>query len=155
MAFPVRVGAGAIEAVSGDEDVRQSIHLILATAKGERVMRPDFGCGIHDLVFAAVNTQLIARVRREVEDALRTYEARIEVLRVAVATGPGRGPARRRDRLPRADDQPDRQLRLPLLLPGGLSPMTVRLPSTDARRAAGSGPSSIGRARPWCPAGGS
>jgi Bacteriophage baseplate protein W len=86
-AFPVRVGAGAIEAVSGGEDVRQSIHLILATAKGERVMRPDFGCGIHDLVFAAVSTQLIARVRREVEDALRTYEARIEVLRVAVATG--------------------------------------------------------------------
>ena len=86
-AFPVRVGAGAIEAVSGDKDVRQSIHLILATAKGERVMRPDFGCGIHDLVFAAVSTQLIARVRREVEDALRTYEARIEVLRVAVATG--------------------------------------------------------------------
>lgn len=86
-AFPVRVGAGAIEAVSGDQDVGQSIHLILATAKGERVMRPDFGCGIHDLVFAAVSTQLIARVRREVEDALRTYEARIEVLRVAVATG--------------------------------------------------------------------
>lgn len=86
-AYPVRVGAGAIEAVSGDEDVRQSIHLILATAKGERVMRPDFGCGIHDLVFAAVSTQLIARVRREVEAALRTYEARIEVLRVAVATG--------------------------------------------------------------------
>ena len=84
-AFPVRVGAGAIELVSGDEDVCQSIHLILATAKGERVMRPDFGCGIHDLVFAAVDTQLIARVRREVEDALRTYEARIEVLRVAVA----------------------------------------------------------------------
>jgi phage baseplate assembly protein W len=86
-AFPVRVGAGAIEAVSGDEDVRQSIHLILATAKGERVMRPDFGCGIHGLVFAAVSTQLIARVRREVEDALRTYEARIQVLHVAVATG--------------------------------------------------------------------
>ena len=85
-AFPVRVGAGAIEAVSGDKDVRQSIHLILATAKGERVMRPDFGCGIHDLVFAAVSTQLIARLRREVEDALRTYEARIEVLRVRVAT---------------------------------------------------------------------
>jgi Bacteriophage baseplate protein W len=86
-AFPVRVGAGAIEAVSGEEDVRQSIRLILATAKGERVMRPDFGCGMHDLVFAAVSTQLIARVRREVEDALRTYEARIEVVRVAVGTG--------------------------------------------------------------------
>ena len=86
-AFPVRVGAGAIDRVSCDEDIRQSIHLILATAKGERVMRPDFGCGIHDLVFAAVSTQLIARVRLEVENALRTYEARIEVLRVAVGTG--------------------------------------------------------------------
>ena len=85
-AFPVTVGARGIDAVSGDEDVRQSIRLILATAKGERVMRPDFGCGIHDLVFAAVSTQLIARLRREVEDALRTYEARIEVLRVLVGT---------------------------------------------------------------------
>ncbi|MET0789231.1 MAG: GPW/gp25 family protein [Cellulomonas sp.] len=85
-AFPVRIGAGGIETVGGDEDVRQSIHLILATAKGERVMRPDFGCGIHDLVFAAVSTQLIARLRREVEDALRTYEARIEVLRVVAGT---------------------------------------------------------------------
>jgi phage baseplate assembly protein W len=85
-ASPVRIGAGGIEKVGGDEDVRQSIHLILATAKGERVMRPDFGCGIHDLVFAAVSTQLIARLRREVEDALRTYEARIEVLRVVAGT---------------------------------------------------------------------
>jgi phage baseplate assembly protein W len=85
-AFPVRLGAAAIDAVSGAEDVRQSIHLILATAKGERVMRPAFGCGIHDLVFAVVNTQMIARVRSEVEVALRTYEARIEVVRVAVAT---------------------------------------------------------------------
>ncbi|MDR7254309.1 phage baseplate assembly protein W [Nocardioides sp. BE266] len=85
-AFPVTIDAGAIGAVSGDDDVRQSIQLILATAKGERVMRPDFGCGIHDLVFAAVSTQLITRLRREVEDALRTYEARIEVLRVAVGT---------------------------------------------------------------------
>jgi phage baseplate assembly protein W len=85
-AFPVTIGAGAIAAVSGDDDVRQSIQLILATAKGERVMRPDFGCGIHDLVFAAVSTQLITRLRREVEDALRTYEARVEVLRVTVGT---------------------------------------------------------------------
>lgn len=85
-AFPVRVGAAGIDAVSGDADVRHSIRLILATAKGERVMRPDFGCGIHDLVFAVVSTQLLARVRNEVEEALRTYEARMEVLSVAVAT---------------------------------------------------------------------
>ena len=93
-------------------------------------------------MFAAVNT-LIARVRREVEDALRTYEARIEVLRVAVATGAWR--------VGRLDVEIDYRVRTTnqtgnyvyLLLPGGVSPMTVRLPSTDARRAACSGPSSI------------
>lgn len=87
-AFPVRLGAetGSVESVSGDEDIRQSIRIILATAKGERVMRPDFGCGIHELVFAAVSTQLIARLRREVEEALRIHEPRIEVMRVGVST---------------------------------------------------------------------
>jgi uncharacterized protein len=87
-AFPVRLArtTGLIESVSFEEDIRQSIRLILSTSKGERVMRPDFGCGIHDLVFAAVSTQLITRIKREVQDALRTHEARIEVQRVEVET---------------------------------------------------------------------
>ena len=75
---------GQVETAIHEEDIRQSIRIILATSKGERVMRPDFGCGIHDLVFAAVSTQLIAQIKREVTDALRTYEARIIVLRVDV-----------------------------------------------------------------------
>jgi phage baseplate assembly protein W len=50
-------------------------------------MRPDFGCGIHDLVFGAISTQFIGRIRTEVTDALQRYEARIEVLQVAVETG--------------------------------------------------------------------
>ena len=130
------MGAGAIEAVSGDEDVRQSIHLILATAKGERVMRPDFGCGIHDLVFAAVSTQLIARVRREVEDALRTYEARIEVLRVAVATG-GLAWAGSTSRSTTACGRPTRPATTSTPSTSGRpEPDDRGLPSTDARRAA-------------------
>ena len=85
-AFPVALApdTGRVESAVYEEDVRQSIRIILATAKGERVMRPDFGCGIHDLVFAAVSTQLIARIKREVGDALRSHEARIEVKKVAV-----------------------------------------------------------------------
>ena len=67
-----------------EEDVQQSIRIILETAKGERVMRPDFGCGIHDLVFDAVSTAMLQRVRREVEDALRRFEPRIDVLRVTL-----------------------------------------------------------------------
>jgi uncharacterized protein len=87
-AFPVRLTrtTGLIESVSFEEDIRQSIRIILSTSKGERVMRPDFGCGIHDLVFQAVSTQLITRIKREVQDALRTHEARIEVQRVEVET---------------------------------------------------------------------
>ena len=51
--FPVRLQgrAGTIRLSEYEEDVRESIRIILATSKGERVMRPDFGCGIHDMVF--------------------------------------------------------------------------------------------------------
>lgn len=85
-AFPVALTAdtGLVQRVSYEDDIKQSILIILSTAKGERVMRPDFGCGIHDLVFAAVSTQLIAQIETTVRDALRTHEARIDVRRVEV-----------------------------------------------------------------------
>jgi phage baseplate assembly protein W len=87
-AFPVAVSAatGLIEHVSYETDIRQSILIILGTAKGERVMRPDFGCGIHDLAFAAISTQVMAEIGTTVREALRTYEARIEVRQVTVET---------------------------------------------------------------------
>lgn len=66
-----------------EDDIRQSIRIILETAPGERVMRPNFGCGIHDLVFAAVDSTALQRIRSEVEAALRRYEARIDVLSVS------------------------------------------------------------------------
>ncbi len=47
-------------------------------------MRPDFGCGIHDLVFGAISSALLHRVEHEVEDALRRFEARIDLLEVSV-----------------------------------------------------------------------
>ena len=47
--------------VAGAEDIKQAINVILATAKGERVMRADFGCGIHELVFSAVDTAVQAQ----------------------------------------------------------------------------------------------
>lgn len=73
---------GFIAMAEYEEDIRQSIRIILETAKGERVMRPNFGCGIHDLVFEAIDTTTLQRIRSEVEDALRRYEARIDVLEV-------------------------------------------------------------------------
>src|SRR4030095_4229493 len=67
-----------------EEDIRQSILIILETAPGERVMRPNFGCGIHELVFTSLDSTTMQRIRSEVEQALQRYEARIEVLNVNV-----------------------------------------------------------------------
>ena len=82
--FAIEPDRGRVELSAYEADIKQSIYIILATSKGERQMRPDFGCGIHDLVFAAIDTGLIAQIKRDVEEALRTYEARIEVLLVSV-----------------------------------------------------------------------
>jgi phage baseplate assembly protein W len=88
--FPLQVTAGGSIALSSYEQrVQESIYLILSTAKGERVMLPDFGCGIHDLVFAPNNPQTLSAVVQEVRQALVTYERRIDVLDVATETAPG------------------------------------------------------------------
>lgn len=75
---------GLVASVAYEEDIRQSILIILETAPGERVMRPNFGCGIHELVFTAVDSTAIQRIRSIVEEALRRCEARIDVLGVNV-----------------------------------------------------------------------
>ncbi|EEE35992.1 phage baseplate assembly protein W [Rhodobacteraceae bacterium KLH11] len=75
---------GRLEMVEGETDVQQSIKIIVLTARGERVMRPEFGCGIHELTFKPVNTQLVAEIKRTVTEALRRFEARIDVLGVNV-----------------------------------------------------------------------
>ena len=59
--------------------IRESIWIVLSTSKGERVMRRDFGCGIHDLVFEVVNTTALMAIEESVREALATFEPRIEV----------------------------------------------------------------------------
>jgi phage baseplate assembly protein W len=77
----------AVARAEYEESVRQSMLIILGTAKGERVMRPDFGCGIHDLVFENLSAATIGRVDREVHEALLRLEPRIDVTGVAVTAG--------------------------------------------------------------------
>lgn len=84
--FPVAVGAnGAIVLASAEQDIAEAIRIILGTAKGERVMRPDFGCGIHERVFAVLNASTLGSVETEVREALVLWEPRIDVLRVAAS----------------------------------------------------------------------
>ena len=75
---------GKFRGVEADEDVREAIRIIIGTAPGERVMRPDFGCGIHNLPFSAISSQLVEDIRRTVTEALTRFEARIDVLGVKV-----------------------------------------------------------------------
>ncbi|MFA6009013.1 MAG: GPW/gp25 family protein [Desulfobacteraceae bacterium] len=67
-----------------EKDVEEAILIILKTAPGERVMRPDFGCGIHEYVFAPNNAQTAGMIRFHVEQALARWEPRIEALSVQV-----------------------------------------------------------------------
>jgi len=71
---------GQIARAYYEQRIEESIYLILSTSKGERVMLPDFGCGIHDLVFAPNNSSTIAVVVQTVREALVAYESRIDVL---------------------------------------------------------------------------
>jgi phage baseplate assembly protein W len=83
--FPVGVDAtGAIALVDGDTEVAQAIRLILGTAPGERPMRPEFGCGIHDLIYATTDRTLAGLIAHEVHASLRRWEPRIDVEDVEV-----------------------------------------------------------------------
>ncbi|WP_336364722.1 GPW/gp25 family protein [Halalkalicoccus salilacus] len=73
---------GHIELAAGREDVEQAIRIILGTAKGERVMRPEFGCGIHEYVFTEVNTTMLKLIEDSVQEALVRWEPRIDVQNV-------------------------------------------------------------------------
>jgi phage baseplate assembly protein W len=86
--FPVAVDeSGALEVAEYEESVRQSIWVILGTSKGERIMRPDFGCGIYDMVFEVNSSTTASVAAEEVRDALVSFEPRIDVLDVDVSPG--------------------------------------------------------------------
>ncbi|MDL2232084.1 GPW/gp25 family protein [Ruminococcaceae bacterium OttesenSCG-928-L11] len=77
--FPPRVdpATGRFVMCSEEEDIRQSIYIILMTRKNERAMMPDFGCDIHDYIFELPDTASMSMLRGEVVDALTRWEPRI------------------------------------------------------------------------------
>lgn len=84
-AFPVAVDArGRINMARHERDVEQAIQMILMTPKGQRVMRPEFGCQIHELVFAPNDAMTAGLGAYYVEEALAMWEPRIRVLEVDI-----------------------------------------------------------------------
>lgn len=89
-AFPLRTDAtGSIALVSGARELEESIRLILGTALGERPMRPEFGCRIHEFVFAPSDATTAGRLAHEVRASLVRWEPRIDLLDVVVFTADG------------------------------------------------------------------
>lgn len=83
--FPIRVnGRGGLSYVSGAQSIAESIWIILGTPPNTRIMEPEFGCGIHNYVFAPNNASTIATIIQEVRRALLRWEPRVDVLEVRV-----------------------------------------------------------------------
>ena len=80
LAFPLQVDRrGGIALARDEQDIDQAIELILGTAPGERPMRPEFGCGVHDFVFDTIDAGTVARMETEIRGALDRWEPRVEV----------------------------------------------------------------------------
>src|SRR5919106_6846182 len=85
IAYPMRVSTtGGIALSSREEEIAESMRLILGTSPGERPMRPDFGCPIHEHIFAPADTTTIGLIAFDVRNALTRWETRIEVHDVTV-----------------------------------------------------------------------
>lgn len=86
-AFPPRFTAGGAEVamVTGNDDIEQSLAILLATRRGERVMQDDFGCALSDFLFGEISQGLIGQVRDLISDAILHHEPRITLQGVDVS----------------------------------------------------------------------
>lgn len=81
LSFPLQADQrGVLALAHGVTDIEQAIRLILGTAPGERPMRPEFGCGVHDFIFDNIDAELIGHVESAIHTALARWEPRIEVV---------------------------------------------------------------------------
>lgn len=93
--FPVQVdvATGRIRMSEFEEDIAESIRIIMGTSKGERVMRPDFGCGVQDFVFGQTDETTLRLLEANIKEALRVWEPRIHEVEVVAdpdRTDPGK-----------------------------------------------------------------
>jgi phage baseplate assembly protein W len=92
--FPMRVDArGGIATTGGSEEIDAALRMILSSAPGERVMRPDFGCAIWDLVFDSADANTLGLMALAVREAVGRWEPRVDLLSVSPHTDPA-DPAR-------------------------------------------------------------
>jgi phage baseplate assembly protein W len=87
ISFPLSIEKGSrdLGMSEAEENIRQSIWIILSTAKGERIMRADFGCGVYELLFESISQTTAGRITEAVRESLLRWEPRIDVQDVHVS----------------------------------------------------------------------
>jgi uncharacterized protein len=89
-AFPpsFNLDLGAVNLVSEVEDIEQSLTILLNTRPGERVMRPDFGCALDDLIFEPLDAGIITYMKDLITKSILYYESRVNLLNINIASDP-------------------------------------------------------------------
>lgn len=87
--FPLGVDdLGRVALASGADDIEQAVQIIISTPLNSRIMRPTFGCRIHELLFAPLNSSTTTAAEHYVREALAMWEPRIAVVDVSVERDP-------------------------------------------------------------------
>ena len=82
--FQRQVDQTEVKMVAEDEDIRESLMILLSTRPGERIMQPGYGCGLHSMVFETVNESTVTEIRDLIERAILFYEPRIDLQGIEV-----------------------------------------------------------------------
>lgn len=90
--FPVQVdrATGRFLLSEGEEDIAEAIRIILKTSRGERVMRPDFGCGLNDFVFGTTDDTTLRLLESDIRQAITVWEPRVTDVEVEVTQDEGK-----------------------------------------------------------------
>ena len=85
--------------VSEEDDIRESLRILLMTSPGERTMQPSYGCGIKSMIFEKMTESALTEMKDLIERAVLFFEPRITLNRIDLSDGLGNGAAAGRDRL--------------------------------------------------------
>jgi len=77
-------GGANVQTVSGEEDIQQSLQVILTTSLQERLMHFDFGCNLKDFLFETMSQGVMSDIKEAVSDAILTHESRIDIENIAL-----------------------------------------------------------------------
>lgn len=76
--------SGSVALVSNEEDIKESLNILLSTSLGERVMQPRYGCNLNDYLFESLSSSMIGFIKDRVENAILIFESRILVEKIEV-----------------------------------------------------------------------